>query len=670
MAVLCLIPLGFAALAAVIASTRGLASRRAHQVAGLLVLSGADLTLWAWWSLGTLHPSHLTVPLPWPFPTEYLSLSGLRAGAALLAGLLFIGAGLIRACRVPSRPGPVLLLHLLLLSVLWFLACSTPVGLLAGWEAVSITSYLLLLRDRPRVRRAAWALLALTEVGSGLLLFALVVWSGTHPLAPTSSWPLALALIALFAFGAKAGLFPLQIWVPLAEPEATGDVAGLFSGLLTALAMVGYLRVVHWTAPHLFPLGIVTAVFGLAGATGGALLGLLDRDPKRVLAYGTIEAVGLAFTALGIGMLLQARGAGSAAEMAIAATVILLLSHGGAKFTLFTLAGWIEDRTGLRRLDRMGGLFGQMRGASGPLLLASVTLAGLPPFGSFLGEWLLLEACLVPTPSHPALHIFLAVVAAITAIVTALGMTLYLRWIGFGWLGRPHSPAAAAADPRVPTVGLVGLWIGTLVGIGGGIAAGWIIPWTSRVTDWLAAGQPVVAATYRTPAAYAPIVALGAALFRGIAGGSGNVIFAAGGFNVSSPWDLAVFALLLGTAVFLFTRRRRPTRLVRPWAGGEPLDDPRWSWTSEALPHPLRLAFARVLGLERVRAAHVDPSGIRYRTKVLVRLEHHVYRPLLRLAHRTSGTVRNAVQSGDVTHYVGYLVAFLVVGMAAVLLLH
>jgi len=658
---------GCALLAALAAALRPAAPGARAAGGWLLALSGALLCGWGAASLRPAPPS-LSIVLPAPFPAYGLGLAGLTAGAALLGGLLFVASGLLRAAGVGAGgSGTGLLLHLLLLCVAWFLASTGALGMLAAWEGLSGASYFLLVRDRPRVRRAAWALLGLSEFGAMLLFFALLaVQAG---LASAPGWAAAVAFLALFAFGAKAGLFPLQVWMPLAEPEAPGDVAGLFSGLLTAVAVVGFLRVVHLVTPPLLPLGVACGLFGLAGATGSALLGLIERDAKRVLAYGTLEALGLVFTALGAGMALSARGDSAAAEMAVAGALVLLGAHAGAKFALFALAGFVEERGGLRLLDRMGGILHRRPGLAGPLLLAVCTAAGLPPFGAFLGEWLLIEACFA-SPSGPSgLALPLAVIAALTALVSAAGLTLYLRWIGIGFLGPVRSEAAAAlAD--VPGLGAVGLWLAGSIGAATGIGAGWILPWASAATSWLAQGQPLIAATYVHPAAFAPIVALGAALFAGIGGSTGNVVFAGGGFNVASPWDLAVFAPLLGLAVAAAAGRlgRRPVRMVRTWVGGEPASDLRLAWTAEGLNHVLRLTFAGVFGLRRSRVAQQGTLGLgfRYRVRVLLLLEHHIYRPLLAAAARLTGAVRERTQSGDLAHYVGYLLTAALLGLAVV----
>ncbi len=653
-----LLPIPALAASVVAATSRG--ARAARASGWLLVLGAVILGAWALQSLTGPSPA-FSLALPAPFGNLSFGLQGLGGWWALLAATLLAATGLVRAGGYgPGGAGTVLLQHALLVAVAWFLASRSPLGLLAGWEAISVLGYLLVVRDRLRVRRAAWALLAISELGSALLFLALVLMGGA------AGAPLLLALLALVAFGAKAGLFPLLIWVPFAEPEAHGDVAGLLSGLLTAVSVAGFLTVAQLVAPPALPLGIVTAALGLLGAAGSVVMGLVEPDAKRVLAYGTLEALGLCFTGLGLAWVLSAYGAPDAAVMAASGALVLLLAHAGAKFSLFVLAGHAEQSGGLRLLDRMGGLLRRMRRGSPAGLIAALSLAGLPPLGGFLGEWLIIEACFVPTPKQPGLHLAMALAAGALALVAAAGVTLYLRWFGAVWLGPPRTPSAAAVpDLSWPTA--AGVTLGALLAIWAGVGAGWILPWLAAPLGWIAKGAPVIAPTYVTPKPYAAIVALGAALFPGVAGSTGNVLFPAGGFSVGSPWDLAIF-LVLGIGILAWIFRRAPVRRVPTWQGGD------WQtpapFSAEGLTHPLRLAFAGFLGLSRERrpleaegAVGLGPPRRRYRAQVRLRLEHHLYRPLLAGAERASGAVRRT-QSGRTGHYVIYLLGAVVLGLA------
>jgi hydrogenase-4 component B len=648
------------ALAASVVAATSRGARSARASGWLLVLGAAALAAWA-----VQGPAGaFALRLPDPFGTLSFGLQGLGAWWALLAAVLFAATGLVRAGGYrPGGAGTVLMEHALLLAVAWFLASRSPLGLLAGWEAISLLGYLLVVRDRLRVRRAAWALMAISEVGTGMLLLALLML-GSQAVAP-----LLLALLALTAFGAKAGLFPLLIWIPFAEPEADGDVAGLLSGLLTAVSIAGFLRVAHLVAAPALPLGIIVGALGLLGAAGSVVMGLVEPDAKRVLAYGTLEALGLCFAGLGLAWTLSSFGAGGAAVMAASGAIVLLMAHAGAKFSLFVLAGHVEQQGRLRLLDRMGGLIGRLRRGSPAAVVAALSLAGLPPLGGFLGEWLILEACFVPTPKQPGLHVAMAIVAGTLALIAAAGLTLYLRWFGAMWLG-PARTRAEVTDLAPPTA--AGISLAAALAVWCGIGAGWMLPGLAPLIGWLASGPPVVAPTYVTPAPYAAIVALGAAMFRGIGGSTGNVLFPAGGFSVGSPWDLALF-LAVGIAVLALLRHRRPVRRVPAWVGGELQPGSAYTFTAEGLSHPLRLAFAGFLGLTRERrpidvapdeaTAPLGPPRLRYRAQVLLRLEHHLYRPLLAVAERASGAVRRT-QSGRVGHYVLYVLGAVVLGLA------
>lgn len=675
-------------LAALAALVRPASIATARLQGVLLILSAGFLGGAAVAAIGG-HPVSLAVVLPPPFAPFRFDVAGLAPAWLGLAALLFAATGAVRAGGYrPGGTGTLALQHALLVAVAAFLTSESPLALLLAWESLSLISYLLVVRDRPRVQRAAWALLALAELGAVVLLLALLVWRAAGPAgAPATlgpAWSLGLALLALAAFGTKAGLFPFLVWVPFAEPEADGDTAGLLSGLLTAVALAGFLHLVRVLAPAQTALGLVTGAFGLAGAIYGALMGLVERDAKRVLAYGTVEALGLSFTGFGLGWVLAGQGAGNAAVLAVAGAWILLLAHAGAKYALFVLAGHVEQAGGLRRLDAMGGLLRPVRRGGVPALVAVLALAGLPPFGGFLGEWLILEACFVPAPAATSLHIVLALLAAVLALVGAAGLTLYLRWFGIGWLGMARS-ARAARCPDTPAGTTAGAWLGAGLACGTGIAAGWLLPWLARQTAWMASGAPIVAPTYIDPRPYATIVALGAALFRGVGGSTGNVLFPAGGFAVGSPWDLSVFVLLAAGSIALIRARGRRSRVrtARPWIGGEPASSPRYAFSGEGLSHPLRLAFAGFFGLSRTRsplppaegtsgvpgalAVPPPPGHIRYRADVVLRLEHHVFRPLLRAAAGFSGAARRT-QSGRVAHYVAFLLVVVVAGLVVLAL--
>lgn len=629
-------------------------------------LLGALAFLAMGWTMRSSPAGIIVLPSPWP--VLHLAPLPLAPLWSIVAAVLF-GSATVGA-YAHSRTRHVLYALLpLQTGVAVFLWSGDGLWLLLSWEFLSASTYLGLVttrRARP-VWNAGWALLTLSELGGMLLLLGLIwlVPSG-HPMLSDSFRALAstsrhlpagttttIMVLALVAFGVKAGLFPVLIWMPLAEPEAPGVVAGLFSGLLTALAISGILaleKIVHAGITW----GIVLLVLGSLGALTGALYSIVSRHVRRILAYSTLEILGLVFAALGIWRIETLTDPGNiAGTLALEGAVVLLLMHAGSKFALFALT----DYTNLlsKSLDQLGGLLREVPGAGWWALLGTVTLAGIPPLGGFLGEWLLLESILKPLGSHAGMvvHGFLLLAAGFLALAMAIGVATYLRWYSFVFLGpRRH------LHPAEPKDGMGYLWWASAIPALGaalvGPSAPWLIPWLDRtLTPFLSTPAPVLAHTLNNPASALPLVKIGANLVP--APGAPGTVFFPQGFSVNNPYVLLFMGLLLGFLVWglrALGRRRRPVRLVPPWTGGAVPYQVKTSFTAEGFVHPIRLAFASFYGLKRERRD--IPAGRFYRHTIVYRLEDQLYRPIL-VVGTWLGTRMRRIQSGQVSQYVAYL---------------
>lgn len=651
---------GFVVAAALVAGVLPPGGAKDRSTAGLLAVSAALLLAWG---IAAWNGSHggFVLALPQPLGPLVFGLGPLGPWWAALTGVLFLAAAALQGTR-PGSAGLTLVLQALLAATAWFLASRSPFALLGFWELLSYLTYFAVLRDPQRVRRAAWALLALSEAGTALLFVALVLVQSQ----PDASLRTAVPLLALFGFGVKAGLFPLQVWLPPAHAEARGVVSGLLSGLFTAVGVAGFLQVLRLAAPVPAGVGAVTLGAGLAGALPAALYGIVERDLKRVLAYSTLETLGLVFTGLGAAILLMAWGDGGGAVLASTGALTLLAAHAGGKFVLFAVAGHVKEESGTHWLDHLGGLGRRVPRTGLLAFVAAIGLAGLPPFGGFLGEWLLLEAFLVPLKTQPYAHVLLAVLLAVVAVVGALALTSYLRWYGVIFLG-PSRTRRTDRVPDLPRPVVAGLATALLLVPASGILAGWTLPYLTARTAWLAHGPAILAATYLRPDRYRVIVQAGAALFGGVAGHAGNVLFPAGGFSVASPWDLACAILVFGAAVMLWVapRRRRGSRRIRPWIGGLPEASPAFAYSGEGLTHPLRMALAAFYGLSPRPGSspvHAPAHTRRYGARVILRLEEHVYGNALRLLRSATGWARR-LQSGSLGDYVAYVLFATLLGM-------
>ena len=627
------------------------------------------------------RPGLIHLPPPWP----ELVLRSVPLGSlwSAVAALLFLMTVLITL----SAPRQRRILYALLplqAGIGIYLWSGDGLLLLLSWEFISAVSYLGIITTRRSriVWNAGWALLALSELGGMALLVALVWLLGGHGIGLNDGFSqmavqvshlsaaakTTIMLLVLLAFGVKAGLFPVLIWMPMAEPQAPGVVAGIFSGLLTALAISGILavdQVVHaglvWA--------IIVLLLGVLGAVTSALYGILSRHVKQILAYSTLEVLGLVFSALGLWSLESIVSPHNvAATMALDAAVILLVVHAGAKFVLFSATDYSE-RFG-HTLDRLGGLVHKAPWLSLFTLGGVLALAGIPPLGGFVGEWLLLEAIIKPLGvgrAQEPVHLALLVAGAILALTTALGATLYLRWFAFIFLGRLHQ------TDREPLTGDPGVWMRMglalpwVLPILGGPGVVWFLPWANRVlVSFISTPKIVIAPSFVNINSALGLSKLGINLVP--APGAQGTVFYPQAFLVGDPYVLLLMGVLLGGAVALFrrwARRRTRVRYVMPWTGGAEPFSARTSYTAEGFVHPLRLAFQRFYGLKRNR--HDTEGGRFYRHTIVYRVEETFYRPILSAGAWAAGSLRK-IQSGQLTQYLAYLWIFLIVGLLVALL--
>lgn len=632
-------------------------------------LCAGGLAVAAWGAAGLMGVGGWTLTLPSPLPSLSFTPGGVAGLWLLLLGALGFALGLLledgRGGRM-ARPATASLAHLTLVMGAGVLAATTPFALLTAWEAMSGLTYLLFLAARPgrRVYAASLLLLWVSEAGAAAL-YAVALFSqggGAGALgALTPGVRLTLALLAVAAFGTKAALVPFQLWLPVAEPEAPGAVAGFLSGALTAVAFAALLRVVAWLDAPALPLGAAVGGLGLAGLSIGALGALFDGDTKRILAFGTVEAMGAAFLALGLGLFLRALHAPAQAATAFVGAATLVFAHAGGKLSLFAAAGEVEAAGGGRRLDALGGLMARMPWTGATALVGALGLAGMPPLGTFVGEWLPLESLFMPLPEAPGVHVLLAMLGAAVAVLAALSLTAYLRWYGTAFLGPGRSGRAVGVSER-PGWPRVGLAVALLPLAAAGIATPWLVPlWQAAY----APGPAVVLPLFRAPQLSPTLVGVGAAVGRGLPGATGVVLTPGGGFSVLSPWDLTWIALGLGAVVYLLVRlgatgMARPPRRTAPWAGGRATYAPAMTYTAESLSHPLRLSLAAWAGVRVERPSVLGGRARRYRVRYRDRLWTYGYLWPARATTALADAFRNW-QRGSVAQYVASILLALAV---------
>jgi formate hydrogenlyase subunit 3/multisubunit Na+/H+ antiporter MnhD subunit len=334
---------------------------------------------------------------------------------------------------------------------------------LVAWEFMSLASWALVVANHQEAEntRAGYIYLLMASFGTLTLLLTFGLLAGPAGgygfedirMAQHASWLPGLVLaLALIGTGSKAGLVPLHVWLPLAHPAAPSHVSALMSGVMTKVAVYGFVRIVFdllgdpswWWSIAVLGLGSITAVLGV-------LYALMQHDLKRLLAYSTVENIGIIFIGLGLALAFKASGYAAPAALALTAALFHVLNHSFFKSLLFFGAGAVLNSTGERNIERLGGLIQRMPIVAFLFLGGCLAISALPPLNGFVSEWLLFQAILL-SPDLPqwGLKLTIPAAGAMLALAAALSATCFVRAFGITFLGRPRSPEAQAATETDP----------------------------------------------------------------------------------------------------------------------------------------------------------------------------------------------------------------------------
>ena len=329
---------------------------------------------------------------------------------------------------------------------------------LLTWEFMSLTSWALVMahHQQPDNARAGYIYLLMASLGTLSLLLALGLLAGpggaysfdairsAPPSATVSAAVLALALVGA---GSKAGLVPLHVWLPLAHPAAPSHVSALMSGVMTKVAVYGFVRIVlDLLGPPSWWWGAVVLTFGGITAVMGVLYALMQHDLKRLLAYHTVENIGIIFIGLGLALAFQANDMRWAAALALTAALLHVFNHSVFKSLLFFGSGAVLTATGERDMERLGGLIHRMPLTAFAFLVGSTAISALPPFNGFVSEWLTFQAILL-SPKLPQwmLKFLVPAIGAMLALSAALAAGCFVKAFGVTFLGRPRTSVAQHA---------------------------------------------------------------------------------------------------------------------------------------------------------------------------------------------------------------------------------
>jgi len=360
----------------------------------------------------------------------------------------------------------------LLLSMGLLLVCSNGLHFLIAWEAFALCGYFLITLDRQKreVRAAGWLYLAASHAGT-LALFAffslLAARTGNWDLGPVRDQAglAPLFWLALMGFGVKAGLFPLHIWLPSAHANAPSHVSAILSGVAIKMGIYGIVRFSGWL-PFSASAGWAVAVLGVASAVLGVAFALGQHDIKRLLAYHSVENIGIILMGLGLALVGRASGRLDLMVLGVAGALLHTVNHGLFKALLFLGAGSVISSSGTRELDRMGGLAKRMPVTMVTFLIGAAAISGLPPLNGFVSEFLIYLGMLrggSSTSGNAALLVILGVPTL--ALVGALAVACFTKVVGVVFLGEPRNQRTCEARECPPSMWwpMVGLALSCVV---------------------------------------------------------------------------------------------------------------------------------------------------------------------------------------------------------------
>ena len=576
--------------------------------------------------------------------TPMLSLD---AGLTPLAGP-FLGLVCILSTAIAfwsttkGRPTDNLLVAGFAFSMISVLIAQSVAFFFLAWEAMSLTSVFLVAANHERrgVRRAAFTYLFIAQAGGICVLASLAVLaSQTGDASFTSIAHHAAALppgvrnaafvLALIGFGSKAGVLPLHFWLPRAHPVAPPSASALLSGAMLKVAIYGLLLVAfELAAPGPTSWGVAVIVIGTVSAFAGVLYALVDHDLKRLLAYHSIENVGIILIGAGVALVARAEGALALAALAMTAALFHSVNHGIFKGLLFLGAGNISDAAGTVDLEKLGGLGARLVWTSLPFLIGCAAITGLPPLNGFASEWLTFQAIAhgISTSMPPIAFVLLGSFAGL-ALTGGLAAACFVKVYGMTFLGRPRRAdprpiARERFDAATVALGLLG-GLCVVLGVAPMLA---IAPLSAGVSAVLAAAPSVPAALPLLPATLLTLPLAGAVV----------------------AYALAV---------------RRTVRAVGTWTCGSPVTASA-QYSATAFSKPLRTIFGFILKPDR--RVRVDTGRSRwFPTRIVFRVQSRylIDEAARRFAAATLRLARSsrAVQSGSLRLYIAYAVVAVVV---------
>jgi hydrogenase-4 component B len=638
------------------------APRRARLLSFGLATAGAVLQMVASW-MAILAPSAETWTLPsgLPFFTWTVRLTPLSAFFNLGLGILAAAASIYSVGYTKEMEGRRNLgalgffYNLLLLSLSLVFTAANAYFFLVAWEVMALSAWCLVSfeHEDPATRRAGMVFLIMSHAGTGLLLLGFTLLARTagsldfasfrgiaSGLSPTEQG--AVFLLFFLGFGVKAGVIPLHVWLPDAHPVAPSNVSGLMSGIVIKTGIYGMALVFFeffdavptWAGMLVLGAGVVSALLGV-------LYALMEHDLKRLLAYHSIENIGIILIGFGAALVFETMGRPGLAAIGLVAGLFHTLNHAIFKCLLFLGAGSVLHATKTRNMEEMGGLIRRMPATAAYFLIGAVAISGLPPLNGFVSEWLTYQALLGGFGTTESLtRMAFPIAGALLALTAALAAACFVKAFGISFLALPRSEAAARAHES-PWSMRAGMAILAAACVVLGLGATWFLPVFDPITDQafgVRASESMVT--------------------------SGGLVLAAGtprGGTVSTA-GIALMLLALSAIPFVLwlVWGRHGRRATGPtWDCGLPGLTADNEYTATGFSKPIRMIFSALYRPRREIQAEYEvspyyPTAIHFESEIESAFEKHFYDPLKEWLLRVSARMRR-VQAGSIHTYLAYI---------------
>jgi hydrogenase-4 component B len=551
-------------------------------------------------------------------------------------------------------------LNLHLLSLTLVFTASNVIVFLIVWELMVVSSYFLVITDHEseESRKGGMIYILMSRGGTGLLYIGFLLlataagsmeFQALHGSGEKLSPAIGAAafLMLFFGFGVKAGIIPLHIWLPAAHPVAPSNVSALMSGIVIKAGIYGMARVFFdfygglpvWA-------GMLVLVAGTVSALLGVLYALMEHDLKRLLAYHSIENIGIILMGFGSALLFRSFGHPQLAALALVAGLFHTLNHGIFKSLLFLGAGSVLQGAGTRNMEEMGGLIRRMPWTALFFLIGAVAISGLPPLNGFVSEWFTYQGLLAGFGATPTLmRMAFPIAGALLALTAALAAACFVKAFGITFLALPRSENAERAC-EVPLSMKTGMAVLAVACIALGLGATWFIPVFASITQQ----------------------ALGVQITQQLVSGNSLLLMAGSMRSGSvSPLVIALALVALGSVplALWLVLGRKSLRVTGPaWGCGLPGLTAANEYTATAFSKPLRMIFAALFRPRREIQAEFDvspyyPKAIHFESEIQPTFETHFYEPLWTGIQALAARMRK-IQTGSIHAYLAYIFVTLI----------